>query len=972
MNRPRRVNARERLKPTPELPYGPDPWDASVQRAYLKMQDEITLGIIDLRSHPIETITLTPQEQSASSPAHHRLRHVRNRDGADETMNLRGARMNQPQTEVRYNNTNVVFSPTGVPFPVRGIDYRNEDYPENSEPDPIEEEETDEPEEIKKLRSMDLGEFIEIYKEAIARTVTESYAPIYQPSQPSHRPLPKLIRSPIGAQEHALRGAVLSMQVNQGTVIVGEMGTGKTYIGAAAAHMGGFRNILVLCPPHLVRKWKREIEMTVPGAMAAIVRTITDLERLREQSLITGTRFTIMSREAAKLSYWWEPAYISRQTVRRNVLIAIHCPECFHRILNENGTNPTLKEIQESPPQCPKCGIEVQNPQRRLISRNPKRDSICCPGCFKEVSDKEGLPVLLRELEKKRMKCPLCERALWQPMVKEHQVKCPCPKCTGIPGKTPRYRNRRYALAEYVKKRMKGFFDLLIADEVHEYKGRGTAQGIAAGNLAQICGKSLTLTGTLTGGYSSTLFHLLYRFTPEIRNEFKHNDQSRWIDRYGFRLRKHRKKAGNDDPYEHGRGSGRRGYRTTEKETPGLAPAALFHIIGNTVFLRLHDVTDKLPPYEEVILVQDMSRKIDEETGYSQKAAYEKLYRKLRKALQEALSQGSTRLMAAYLQSLLAYPDGCTRGETVIDPETNTPIVSIPPLSEEEIYPKEKTLIDLVKEEKAAGRRVLVYVTHTDTRDITPRIEEFLNKEGVKTAVLKSNSVKSEKREEWVNQRVKEKVDVLICNPRLVQTGLELVDFPTLVWYETDYSVYTMRQASRRSWRIGQDQPVKVVFMVYEGTIQTDALKLVAKKMQSSLAVEGELPEEGLTTFGDDGQDLIMTLAKQIVNEDGFQAGGSLENIFTKAKEAEQESERYLVDDSWDIPAPDPEPEPELEPAPEQMDLELEPAKPSSFSWTEFMAKPVEKTKRRRKKVPEAPSLFQWAVEQETTEQIDE
>ena len=146
--------------------------------------------------------------------------------------------------------------------------------------------------------------------------------------------------------------------------------------------------------------------------------------------------------------------------------------------------------------------------------------------------------------------------------------------------------------------------------------------------------------------------------------------------------------------------------------------------------------------------------------------------------------------MAAYLQSLLAYPDGCTRGETVIDPDTDIPIVSIPPLPDEEIYPKEKTLIDLVKEEKAAGRRVLVYVTHTDTRDITPRIEEFLNKEGVKTAVLKSNSVKSEKREEWVNQRVKENIDVLICNPRLVQTGLDLVDFPTLVWYETEFFVF--------------------------------------------------------------------------------------------------------------------------------------------------------------------------------------
>ena len=49
---------------------------------------------------------------------------------------------------------------------------------------------------------------------------------------------------------------------------------------------------------------------------------------------------------------------------------------------------------------------------------------------------------------------------------------------------------------------MKGFFDLLIGDEVHEFKGRGSAQGIAAGILADVCGKSLSLTGTLLGGYS--------------------------------------------------------------------------------------------------------------------------------------------------------------------------------------------------------------------------------------------------------------------------------------------------------------------------------------------------------------------------------------------------------------------------------------------------------------------------------------
>ena len=111
---------------------------------------------------------------------------------------------------------------------------------------------------------------------------------------------------------------------------------------------------------------------------------------------------------------------------------------------------------------------------------------------------------------------------------------------------------------------------------------------------------------------------------------------------------------------------------------------------------------------------------------------------------------------------------------------------------------------------------------------------------------MRADAVPPERREAWVADRVKEGVNVTVCHPRLVQTGLDLMDFPTIVWFETDYSVYVMRQASRRSWRIGQTRPVKVVFMAYRNTLQADALKLVAKKLQSSLAVEGELPEDGL------------------------------------------------------------------------------------------------------------------------------
>ena len=62
------------------------------------------------------------------------------------------------------------------------------------------------------------------------------------------------------------------------------------------------------------------------------------------------------------------------------------------------------------------------------------------------------------------------------------------------------------------------------------------------------------------------------------------------------------------DSFEDGRNSRRRKYRKVVRERPGLAPGALFHIIGNSVFLRLADVASGLPPYEEQVLLSGMCR----------------------------------------------------------------------------------------------------------------------------------------------------------------------------------------------------------------------------------------------------------------------------------------------------------------------------------------------------------------------------
>ncbi len=367
--------------------------------------------------------------------------------------------------------------------------------------------------------------------------------------------------------------------------------------------------------------------------------------------------------------------------------------------------------------------------------------------------------------------------------------------------------------------------------------------------------------------------------------------------------------------------------------------------------------------------------------------AWEDAYRGLRAELAKALKSGSKRLLATYLQTLLAYPDGCTNGETVFDPRSGDVIVQVPPLSEERLYPKEKALVDLVAAERLAGRRVLVYVTHTGTRDITGRMEDILTRHGFRVAVMKAGAVEPKRREAWVADRVKQGIDVLVCHPRLVQTGLDLIDFPTIIWGEVDYSIYVSRQASRRSWRIGQTRPVKVVYMAYRNTLQADALKMVAKKLQSSLAVEGELPEDGLAAFGDEGDD--MTMARKIVSGEDEDEAETVEAVFAQARDAESAAEELLVDDGWKPAEVEPEtvavngngrhetlpigPTVELVPtsshntngngANSHHDGEAPETQQSLFSWGEFMAEERVKPKRRNgKPQPATLSMFEWAM----------
>jgi SNF2 family DNA or RNA helicase len=442
---------------------------------------------------------------------------------------------------------------------------------------------------------------------------------------------------------------------------------------------------------------------------------------------------------------------------------------------------------------------------------------------------------------------------------------------------------RRYAIADFIKQHMKGFFEALIADEIHEYKAKGSAQGLAAAGLARASKKVLALTGTLFGGYSTTLFHLLYRLTAEIKKQFGHNEEQRWAARYGIleRITKVREEEYSED----GTTSRRRSYYTRVVERPGVSPEVMFHLIDKAVFMRLGDLAMRLPPYQEEVILAEMEP--------LQGQAYRKLASDLILALKEQLARGNKSLLGAYLQALLSYPDQPFREEMVINKETGEVVAHAPALPEDLIYPKEQRLIELVKSELAQGRKVLLYVTHTESRDITGRIEKLLKEAFVLACVLKSHTVSAEQREAWIRAKLNEGFQVLITGSKMLQTGLDLLDFPTIIFYEPEYSVYTLRQASRRSWRIGQRQPVKVYYLAYQETLQEKGLHLIAAKVRSALAVEGELLDSGLSAFNQD-QDFFLQLARSIVERDEVQGNGFEAGISHPIR-AEQELDRYLL-----------------------------------------------------------------------------
>ncbi|OOG28851.1 DEAD/DEAH box helicase [Thioalkalivibrio denitrificans] len=739
-----------------------------------------------------------------------------------------------------------------------------------------------------------LASFVEEFGEGLLEAVARQNPPVYDGNPDPFRDLimAGLARDPFPSQRDAVQAIVkLLADANEPAAILNaEMGTGKTMMAittAAVMHAEGARRFLVLSPPHLVYKWRREIQETVPGVRVWILNgpdTLSKLIALREMAGMPRSEepeFFILGRVRMRMGFHWRPAVATRKRYLRSgddatgdrpmrAIAAASCADCGHVLSDDDGQDISVSSFPDDRRRvCPECRAPLwtlMRPKTPLSKRELVTKALVqIPTIGPKAAER-----LLRVFGEQALEEMLSDNVyeFVNLMDQDGELYFTDRQAARIERRLGslefHFGQGGYQPTEFIKRYLpRGFFDLLIVDEGHEYKNEGSAQGQAMGVLANHVRKVLLLTGTLMGGYADDLFYLLWRIMPArmVEDGFRPNGRGTlgtaamdFMRRHG--ILKDVYKESETDSHRTARGK-RMTVRTSK--APGFGPKGIArYVLPFTVFLKLRDIGgDVLPAYGEHYVEVDMD--------LEQAERYAALSSVLTERLREALRTGDNTLLGVVLNALLAWPETCFRPEVVRHPHTRDTLATVDSLyGADQPTPKEQAVIDLCRKEKARGRRTLIYTTYTGTRDTTSRFRLLLEGSGLKVAVLKA-SVDTSRREDWILEQVDRGIDVLLTNPELVKTGLDLLEFPTIAFMQTGYNVYTLLQAARRSWRIGQKEAVEVHFFGYAGTAQTTCLSLMAQKIAVAQSTSGDMPETGLDALNQDGDSIEVELARRLV-----------------------------------------------------------------------------------------------------------
>ena len=125
----------------------------------------------------------------------------------------------------------------------------------------------------------------------------------------------------------------------------------------------------------------------------------------------------------------------------------------------------------------------------------------------------------------------------------------------------------------------------------------------------------------------------------------------------------------------------------------------------------------------------------------------------LKEAVKELLRKGNHQLLSAMLHALLAYPDYPYDWKPVgyVDKTGRFVAVTCPPtLNSNCLWPKEKKLLEILRQEKAQGRQCWVFCVYTSTHPVLDRLEKIIKQAGFTVKILEADKVPTRNRSAWI------------------------------------------------------------------------------------------------------------------------------------------------------------------------------------------------------------------------------
>ncbi len=669
-------------------------------------------------------------------------------------------------------------------------------------------------------------EYLTTYATHLATAIEDLAEPLHDLDRAIDSTIAAMGRTPFPAQAHTVQAILNGFgHGNKGIFAASDMGCGKSIIALATANAmsatrarktgkkKGFAALL-LVPGITVPKWVRdEIGATLPQAHVTVLESWRDVLAYQKRVQQTGKEpleFVLLSRDTAKLGMPRIP------TLRYKPEHVLYYDDRVRRL--------------EDAFVCPDCGA-VQTKTTQEAQKALAQKDFASLVEYKLGSD---------DLQKYD---PKQKKQVWRDSIQDYH----CSSCghnlmrLAVPEQgeyAAGLKHSRLEPASLIAKRLPGFFDLLIVDELHQYKN-SSGQGEAMGQLVSACKKVLGLTGTLSDGKASSLYHILRRTAPRemAQDGMDQKALGRFVNLYGSVEIKER--SGEDDIESGGMSTRRKIVKNPPKEIPGLSPRLFVnHLANKTAFLELGDMGLPLVELEERPVMIDMDEK--------HQAAYTQFHYQFENEAKAAYAAGNNAAFAQFIPSVVNVAN-----QPHADREAwigELPISFKAIHSPDQLSAKERQLLDDVKAEIEQNRRCVVYVRYSGGAAQDNRLLDVLKKRGIRAKMMKA-STDPEERVEWLEQAVKEHVQVVVLNAKLVEVGLDLLDFPTLIFYQFTDEIATMRQASRRAWRIGQHRACKVLYYVYKQSYEVVQFKRMLSKRSHAMLLEGRLDRSEVASF---------------------------------------------------------------------------------------------------------------------------